>query len=123
MKQHITVEQLFELQDYTLAEVMDEEFQNAVRDINCNPYMSDTEKDNLIEVLAEQVTIGKMIEILSSKYDVVDYSDNREFGMGYTVSCITFDSYDWCDDEHREYIANELCDALWEAVKEVLKGE
>jgi hypothetical protein len=99
MKQHITVEQYEE----------SKEIRRKLEDLSL--FKND------------EITIGKMIEILSSKYDAVDYSDDRKFGVGYTVFCITFDSYDWCDDEHREYIANELCDALWEAVKEVLKGE
>jgi hypothetical protein len=106
MKQHITVEQLFELQDYKLAEVMDEEFQNAVRNLNCNPYMSDTEKDNLIEVLAEQVTIGKMIEILyNHTCDIVIESAGCNWYVDINTGI---------------YKSRELCDALWEAVKEVL---
>ncbi len=112
MKQHITVEQLFELQDYKLAEVMDEEFQNAVRNLNCNPYMSDTEKDNLIEVLAEQVTIGKMIEILSNfVYDIEMFQ-----GHGYWDTIVRITT----DNGKKEYKSEWLCDALWEAVKEVL---
>ncbi|MDK2917281.1 MAG: hypothetical protein PWQ37_14 [Candidatus Petromonas sp.] len=122
MKQHITVEQLFELQDYKLAEVMDEEFQNAVRNLNCNPYMSDTEKDNLIEVLAEQVTIGKMIEILYNHTWQVTIGKMIEILYNHTCDIVIESAgCNWYVDINTGiYKSRELCDALWEAVKEVL---
>jgi hypothetical protein len=117
MKQHITVEQLFEVDDYKLAKMMDEKFQNAVRDIHCNPYMTDKEKENLLEILSEQVTIGKMIEILEpniSIYPVLTEEEGKTRVIWWEVRY-------YVKNDLKEFRKVELYDALWEAVKEVLK--
>jgi len=114
MKQHITVEQLAELE-------LDLRETDKIIDKFNLPRVSLDYMDlpAIARWVSKQITIGKMIEILSSEYNAVNIDDNREFGKGYNIHCALFKN-DWKEDIHKEYRDFELCDALWKAIKEVL---
>ena len=100
MKQHITYEQIQEID----AKIVFDLF-GFHRDAN-------TECDSIIKEnrIHPSVTIGKMIEILNNEGNLIIIKIENE----WTASLVTYlNSFD--------YDSDELCDALWEAVKEVLK--
>lgn len=94
MKQHITVEQLNDLSEKQL--------RNYLKWIDEKYYRSSgVWNENLI-------SIGQMIEFLYQNETVVIESEDRESPhMGWIVN--------------KKYRAVELCDALWQFVKEVLE--
>lgn len=102
MKQNITTKQLNE------AHPMDTLNLAVMLDISCNDYRNDNELDKMV---SERITIGKMIEILGNDFKFISYHDEPD---EWVVNRMTHNS--------RSYRADNLCDALWEAVKEVLKG-
>ena len=141
MKQHITLEQFLEIS---------EEHQNKLRDMwipqdndlyftqnpqgewenKVNPVYDDGEYScirfdtkevgnyaNKIGDMYPCLTIGKMIEILENKHN--GKIDIDFFKEGYDVRV-----YEETDDCAKVFVFNsyttELCDALWEAVKEIL---
>lgn len=66
--------------------------------------------------------IGQMIEILNVRtttdWGIVNYNDSCQayhVYLGYSLESAS--------DNKKCWLENELCDALWEAVKEVLKGD
>jgi hypothetical protein len=61
------------------------------------------------------LSVGQMIELLSSK---VEYLTMQHYGSGYTV---VYEKYDMLKEDFH-YDNPELCDALFEAVKQVLGG-
>jgi len=87
MKQHITNEQLKELNKQSKRKLEDGVIGGAL-------------------AWGSQLSIGKMIEILENEYDLV----------------ITHGSLWWVGDIKKTWSVNEenLVDALWEAVKEVI---
>ena len=106
MKQYITVEQLNE------AHPIDTLNLAVILDIGCRDYQNDDELDKMI---ADRMTIGKMIEILESKDQCLDIIKRIDLdGWGYEIHLRQIQYY--------SFSTGELCDALWEAVKEVLKG-
>lgn len=121
MKQHITLEQLWEL-------CPDSEDWSPIIKLNTlaniyfpNGIISHPTFNLCCETTAEQMTIGKMIEILleNNYYDgyfELSLNHNKLYKIGesiynYDCSYIDFDS---------KFTATELCDVLWEAVKEIL---
>ncbi len=103
MKQHITLEQLNESKNLLLRKL-------PIK------YIQELDKDNNREICGrvseKYFTIGKMIEILGSDHlvnIVVDCNPDIIVRSKKDGSVIN------CESEI------ELCDALWEAVKEVLK--
>lgn len=109
MKQHISVEQVWELaknkDDWdsitrfnTLAKIRFYGFEKNFNDC--------------CKTTAEQTTIGKIIEILRDKELYVSCF----MGQGYNR--VTISSYDYETTKEFEY--DNLCDVLWQAVKYVL---
>lgn len=98
MKQHITIEQLNELSLKGKRKL----FERMLRTKNFEA--------NLLWVESPLLTIGQMIEFLSDKHD--------NFTIGKISSW--YIDLDISDGSHDVYDVMELCDALWEAVKEEL---
>lgn len=101
MKQHILPKQVEEIkkeQFYSL-------FNNLV-------YRNDYAKYH-----HKKVTIGKMLEVLTEKNIVLDIKltsmDTQDNNNGFVIINNVFYS--------KEYKAKELCDALWEAIKDILQ--
>ena len=97
MKQHITVEQLYDLS---------KEDRNKFMAISGYIYLIN--EDDYVE----KITIGRMIEMVekNSKDLIISatwYTDEIE---GFTVKC-----------DKNSYTEIELCDALWESVKGVVE--
>lgn len=96
MKQHIIVEQLISL--------------TREQKMNLN---------KLVRFLHHDITIGKMIEILN---------DNNEYDKFHFYKCLLVDIdgdketvSGWCVEyKKNEFREEELCDALWKAVKEMI---
>ena len=107
MKQHITVEQLHE------AHPMDTLNLAVMLEISCRDYQND---EGLDKMIADRMTIGKMIEILESALPTLRIDKRLKTGM------MGSNRYDVFQQGAGTYYADNLCDALWEAVKEVLKG-
>lgn len=98
MKQYITEEQLKELSAKQLDRL--EEWTN--REIITKKPVP---KDFRWNVSTLDMSIGQMIEFLDEHTDLSEIRDWVKTGAKEIT---------WCENE-------ELCDALWEAVKEVLK--
>jgi len=114
MKQHITVEQLKELEVGVIIETF---FKNNPNKNNLiKNYQNTKEKSDIwYDWVSREITIGKMIEILKSKgvnWFEVGYPEIKETREKKVFIKITKDLYFWGDN---------LCDALWEAVKYVLE--
>ena len=107
MKQNITTKQVNEVHP------MDTLNLAVILDIACRDYKNDEELDNLI---ADRMTIGKMIEILEISLPTLHIDKRLKIGM------MESNRYDVFQQGAGTYYADNLCDALWEAVKEVLKG-
>lgn len=122
MKQNITNEQFKELtfkQSIKLLKIMgiaiadsdeNRNFYNSNQDLICKRY----------QFYIDHVTIGKMIEILINNVpktncveDSIDFEYDRVTKMGYV-------EYRKTNFHFAEYKNKELCDALWQAVKELL---
>jgi len=106
MKQHITVEQLDSLTIKQKHEL--ERF--------FNPELDD---DYMWGLNSLEVTIGKMIEFLTMKGQNfwINYDRNPD------LFTLTKGKKPYPDDPNLEHLTPELCDALWESVKEVLEKE
>lgn len=98
MKQNITEEQLLELDEQKI-------YKLVVYKLNL--FMTSNPD---YQWYSEQITIGKMIEILST-YDI-DIMSNY-----YKVNEWTITFY---KEEHHIFRNIELCDALWEGIKAIL---
>jgi len=125
MKQHITVEQLKELNlqqlekyfkiEYNYDGIEQEKFWVEGR------YIYTENLKCAYGNFATTFTIGKMIELLENNEDVLFVSietptknvSNYLVGVFYKFKTNKDDS---------DFISTELCDALWQAVKEVLNG-
>ena len=101
MKQHITLEQLKEI-DITFLEWI------ALLDLKWN-YREETLNEEDYEELVKQITIGKMMEIIMSKDIKIKISVYK------TSDSILLEVF------KESFIAEELCDALWKATK-FIKG-
>jgi len=97
MKQHITEKQL---EEYRVSNVSGH---YKLKDIMFHG-------DSPIN-MAEKLTIGKMIEMLGSKFDSLYLNHKNEFDV-----MVEEKNTEWCN----RFENKELCDALWEAVKSVL---
>lgn len=103
MKQNITTEQIAELTEKEKQKLSDWIF-NRIQPS--------------VEPFVPLLSIGQMIEFLDNSLPEVKGGDNpnifisegREWSVVFDLS-----------RARKEYTAVELCDALWEAVKEVLK--
>lgn len=79
-----------------------------------NPKMLDKKTNELIDLLCEYFTIGKMIEILNNDYGYVEIlkEQNEADGVVWWATC-----------NRNEYYGYELVDALWQALCYVLEEE
>jgi len=108
MRQNITLEQLKEIKSEMLVPLIKQGvLSKKGHHLIMLPYM------------AKQLTIGKMIEILDSITDDIEImSDYQRDEKQDKYKCF------WVEFENegikRFFIEKELCDALWQAVKEVL---
>ena len=127
MKQYITWEQFVELsfeQVKILQKLIDQRY-HLVRDaeqweeIKNHKYV--TSEGEVFHIhtsyigFMSKTNIGKMIEILESKDQCLNIIKRTDLdGWGYDIHLRQIHYY--------SFSTGELCDALWEAVKEVLKG-
>jgi hypothetical protein len=119
MKQHITIEQFNELSDkgkQSLRKYVLKELAEPIKDARTTgPFAGAIYH---LEVPAEDyiLSIGQMIEFLNTTHTVQIQQWMDEF-KDWRVGL------DWSSAEHFYYIVEkpELCDALWEAVKEILE--
>jgi hypothetical protein len=106
MKQHITTEQAKEIYDKMCA---------YLPSIGLSPKGYNN--------LAEWMTIGQMIELLSAEIDDYDlYILTNTAGSSIWKGIGKFDGYKAANDKRLAYECN-LCDALWEAVKQILRED
>lgn len=127
MKQHITTEQLWELSKWSVLEqekTWDEivEF-NTLMGYEWNLTPEENEHytfNKCCEDSARWTTIGKMIELIEQHIDTMEPDDG-----GWTIGIIINSKFNAKHGGYDVSIKNikaiELCDALWEAVKYVLK--
>lgn len=107
MKQHITVEQFYEIEPILNPDLEEpnifwryklEEYDICVD--NCGD-----------EFIAEQFTIGKMFEILKEyEADINIYRSSNQITLWNATLCLF------------ENQKEQLCDTLWEAIKYMLKN-
>jgi len=111
MKQHITVGQLNQ------SHILDALNLAVILEISPNDYRNDEELDKMV---SEKMTIGEMIEIIGHNNCLTLEQENvipndSNYGLKWVVRI-----FHDIDCPVKEYEAEELCDALWEAVKRVL---
>ena len=120
MKQHITIEQLKELNDDGVCQL------NTLMNHEWNLTEEEFQKytwEQILKDTSEYCTIGRMIEILVNYVPLIenDYIEDsidiecdrktKSFVVEYRKNNFEFVNHE----------ADELCDALWETVKEILK--
>lgn len=108
MKQHIAIEQLKELTPKQM-----DKFLAYMNDKDYMPHGSQMMLHNDGWYMAQFLNIGQMIEFLDVKV-----------GSPYEGGFIDYKELEhkWVVNNGPYYYADELCDALWEAVKEVLNS-
>lgn len=111
MKQHITVEQLENLKSdekvCILNTLLSHEWNLTEEEFKYYTW------NKILNDSAEYCTIGRMIDVISSKYSLEIYSDIKiDDESGFKV-------FIWSDMYKREYIKEELCDALWEIITNI----
>lgn len=109
MKQHITVEQLFELDKYSIYKLIV---------YNLNLFMT---SDPDYKWYSEQITIGKMIEILCDSefcFPSIGLTESSKVSelIVVGVTCLSGSK----KYRGKTIEGNELCDALWNTVKLIL---
>jgi hypothetical protein len=111
VKQKITIEQLSELSTAQKEKFHDQWFDE--RDLS-DALRVTVDVD---DIALPQMNIGQMIEYL--------YDNTQDFGIHYNDSGVCFYVYlSWSMDTaspDRIWMKDELCDALWEAVKHTLR--
>jgi len=113
MKQHITVEQLEELEPEKYIKLVEKEYGTSM----CNKYAK-------IENCKRLFNIGKLIEILENKFDKsysIEFKKKSDFNDDY--ACGKYELFVLSSNYGGVVLYkenDELCDALWQAVKEVL---
>lgn len=101
MKQHISVEQVNEIEKWESILIDLELFEIK----HIKEGVTDRE-------IAEVITIGKILEILN----------NKDFNIELEILCFSKVKISRCDlDKPLVYEEKELCDALWECIKDILK--
>lgn len=110
MKQYITIEQIRELNVEQIGKLS--HFINSKIAITDDIKSKDSILNKgIIATISCQCNIGKMIEILGDRFDGLE-----RCWEGYWVHL--YDS-----GEKERFEGKELCDALWEAIKYVLREE
>jgi len=112
VKQHITYEQIEELTDNQLDKLT-------------NWYNNSQKNSGLVSLLLPFLSIGQMIELLDERMpiSVIGHQSQWHGGMWYwNGGAIPNEPLTESNLEKslKSYQSPELCDALWEAVKEVL---
>lgn len=100
MKQNITTKQLSALTKDKYAK------------LSSYIYAPMTKRPNALleKEVSKQLTIGRLIEIVNSIVPIYIYNDGKQ---GFSVATVEkFNNKSWK--------SKELCDALWEALKEIL---
>lgn len=113
MKQHVSIEQLKKLTPNQLLILGN--FVGYVRKERTNN--EKTVMQEYIDGLAEYLTIGKMIEVLGTKINNI--SLGRRFGDYVEVSIKHSELHEFM--LVKTFQSEELCDALFEALRYVLK--
>ena len=117
MKQHITVKQLKELSKKGKEKLMDRFVDADIRLLHSIFPKEKTQSDRkfLKSTIEEErllLSIGEMIEFLEEKFNgIIKTSDEKQFIVSIKTS----------PHPIKQFYSFELCDALWEAVKEVLE--
>ena len=102
MKQHITLEELREVDSSLIAEKL---VKTGFVKVEDNEWIKS-------DKAAKQLNIGKMIEILRSKSHSIMIETDSDLGVEWW-NVVDYDTGKFLQSK-------ELCDALWEAVKYVL---
>jgi len=128
MKQHINYTDFKSVDDDTFEEMAKLWFREEYKDLDCfadkskGYWLRQREKDkNFMHEFTKYFTIGKMIEILDSELDdleiIRDYQRDLEQNK---YKCFWIEIIKKGEDHKESFEEKELCDALWEAVKEIL---
>lgn len=113
MKQHITVKQLEELSEKGKERLVEWMYSLMPQPTKGSCYILPTDNDNQISFF---MTIGQMIEFLLDQkkvftgYDSLCETNGFHLHLNYGIEIFFNDAGE-----------KEFCDALWEAVKEVLE--
>lgn len=116
MRQHITEEQLNELSD------------SANKKLRLWVYKKTYEPPEVSNDESMLLSIGQMIEFLDEKRKTILFITKLECGHDNFVwstgsmSCMGNHTQDKTESKRLHEAGKELCDALWEAVKEVLQS-
>ncbi len=130
MKQHITELQIKELNEEQLLSLIKIMY-------NANPINFKVEHDIIsynrkggatnryyvhgLNLLSRKLTIGKMIEILDNETDDLEIIRDHQRDLEQNIyKCYWIDVIKEEGGCKRSFEEKELCDALWEAVKEIL---
>ncbi len=125
---NLTKNRRFILKNTTIQEWMKIEKKLSLKKVNSTNF------EEIQRLLAEQLTIGKMIEILEAKFDSEKYevlSITRK-AKEQNITSYSYDNGEWevLVTDYSNYAriiltksSAELCDALWEAVKDVIERE
>lgn len=100
MKQHITPKQLAEIDKARIQELLQ--------------VTSTIERNNYYEFHCSKMTIGKMIEILEFKFPTIYIENQLPAGLRDSIRYRVF------QQGAGHHYGDNLCDALWNAVKDVL---
>jgi len=127
MKKNISVKQLMEVDSSIMKPYFDEWVVAMAFDDVCNHGLKHPDYKMLMGILSKHITIGKMIEILDNKWTKEEIFISRLEDFQWSV-CFGLENYGL---EYYEEIGDydficdkdELVDALWEAVKYILKED
>jgi len=123
MKQSITRGQLEELKEDQIAKHFGVDKLEIYRKTYVDEVANYVRNEHL-RARAREITIGNMIAILGNKLFFIQCTEHNSLGMAehfinngicYSVEIMI------SDDDTIGFMRNELCDALWEAVKQVLQ--
>lgn len=118
MKQHITVDQLIQIDSKIMKPYFDEwEIALAFDDV-CTHGTKHPSYKVLMSKLSYHITIGKMIEILKPCHLSIDndWDTMDEEIVDWWIVYLN-------DEVVKKFESKELCDALWEVVKYILEEE
>lgn len=122
MKKHITIEQLQEIDFKKAAKtIFDDEVSRQYYILGIGSKGEVGFSD--LTSIATTYNIGKMIEILENKYPSYKIGYGTRIKTREKQHRVTTVEKDECHESHKSYEAKELCDALWKAVKYVLREE
>lgn len=124
MKQHITIEQLNELSEKGKVRLREWWFPNNVREHDLYWFGEDYEVET-IGCCEDEVSVGKELPLLSIG-QMIEFLFDNDFGPYITSND---NAFYWIVEpvkkidywKKQEYSNTELCDALWEAVKDILE--